>query len=127
MQNYNFFKNYSFVQNNKNLKFLLFCNYNKIIKIYDFDNMNFSKDMENKIKKFVYSININIQYGKHVEIFQIDNINLNNIITKIDKIKLDIIKDIDKDTNHNFNFDQTIKIEEEKTLIKIKKIFFYFY
>ncbi len=89
--------------------------------------MNFSKDMENKIKKFVYSININIQYGKHVEIFQIDNINLNNIITKIDKIKLDIIKDIDKDTNHNFNFDQTIKIEEEKTLIKIKKIFFYFY
>ena len=70
--------------------------------------MNYSKDMENKIKKFVKSININIQYGKHIEFFQIDYNNLNNIINKIDKFKLDIIgyahkdptgqiKDINKD------------------------------
>ena len=92
-------------------------NYNKIIKIYDFNNMNFSKDMENKIKKFVKSININIQYGKHVEIFQIDNINLNNIITKIDKFKFDIINKIKiiKDNTLNLDFDQNLKIEEEKT------------
>ena len=61
--------------------------------------MNFSKYMENKIKIFVSyaegykSININIQYGKHLqeEFFQIDNNNLNNIINKIDKFKLDIM------------------------------------
>jgi len=29
--------------------------------------MNLSKEMENKIKKFVKSININIQYGKHID------------------------------------------------------------
>ena len=89
-------------------------NYNKIIKIYDFDNMNLSKEMENKIKNFVKSININIQYGKHIEFLQIDNNNLNNIIFKINKFKLDIIKDIDKDFNKDIDKDNNIKIEEEK-------------
>ena len=77
--------------------------------------MNLSKEMENKIKNFVKSIDINIQYGKHIEFFQIDNNNLNNIINKIDKFKLDIIKDSDKDSNKDIDKDNNIKIEEEKT------------
>jgi len=87
-------------------------NYSNIIKIYEFDNMNLSKEMENKIKKFVKSININIQYGKHIEFFEIDIINLNNIINKFDEIKINIIN------NNNINnneLNKLIKIEEEKT------------
>jgi len=76
--------------------------------------MNLSKEMENKIKKFTKSININIQYGKHIEFFEIDDNNLNDIIKKIDNLSFNINKDIDNDINDD-NLDKTIKIEEHKT------------
>ena len=100
-------------------------NYNRIVKIYEFDNMNFSKTLENKIKIFTKSININIQYGKHIEFFKINDSDLNNFIKTIDNLSLNIIKDIDNNNNNNNNnnVDKTIKIEEEKTKqLEINKI-----
>ena len=92
-------------------------NYNKIVKIYKFDNMNLSKEMENKIKKFVKSININIQYGKHIEFFEIDDKNLNDIIKKIDNLSLDIIN------NNKLKYINELdiaKIETEQLKLKLK-------
>jgi len=62
----------------------------KIIKIYEYDSMNNSGKLENKIKNLTKELNINIIYNKHIEFFQIDNNNLSNMINKIDELALKI-------------------------------------
>ena len=100
--------------------------YNKIIKIYKMNNMNESLLLEKKIKSFVKLININTIYNNHIEIFEIDNINLNKIINKIDELKLNIIKNNKEKRLYKLNLeleykikqleiDNLRKIEEEKT------------
>ena len=77
-------------------------------------------------KSFVKSININTIYNNHIEIFEIDNINLNKIINKIDELKLNIIKNNKEKRLYKLNLeleykikqleiDNLRKIEEEKT------------
>jgi prophage antirepressor-like protein len=65
--------------------------YNKIIKIYEMHNINDAIKLENKIKILVKTLNINIIYNTHVEIFNVDNNNLQNLIKKIDELSLKII------------------------------------
>jgi hypothetical protein len=90
------------------------------------NNMNESLLLEKKIKSFVKSININTIYNNHIEIFEIDNINLNKIINKIDELKLNIIKNNKEKRLYKLNLeleykikqleiDNLRKIEEEKT------------
>jgi len=55
--------------------------------------MNDSGKLENKVKKLMKDIKINITYDKHIEFFQIENNNLPNIINKIDELSLKINKD----------------------------------
>ncbi len=71
------------------------------------------------IKILVKTLNINKIYNNHIKNFEADYINLNKVIDKIDEIKLNI--------NKNINLDKTIKIEEEKMLIKINKIYFFIF
>ena len=66
-------------------------NYNKIIKIYEMKSINQTIELEKKIKKLVYSLNINRVLTNenskytHTEIFEIDNDNLYNIVEKINE------------------------------------------
>ena len=59
------------------------------------NNMNESKQLENKINKLVNTLNINITYycanNNYKEIFVTDNNNLQNIIQKIDDLSSNII------------------------------------
>jgi prophage antirepressor-like protein len=72
--------------------------YKKIIKIYEMKNINQIIELEKKIKKLVYSLNINRvltnenNKDSHVEFFEIDNDNLHNIIRKIDEFSDDTLK-----------------------------------
>ena len=91
-----------------------YLNYKKIIKIYVMNNMNESKQLENKINKLVNTLNINITYycanNNYQEIFETDNNNLQNIIKKIDDLSSNIInKNNSKIENNN------LKMEKEKT------------
>ena len=54
------------------------------------NNINESLLLEKKIKYFVKFIKINKIYNTHIEIFEIDNINLQKLISKIDNISLNI-------------------------------------
>lgn len=56
----------------------------------------------------------------NINIIKVNNNELDNVIKKIDNLSLDVNNKILDNNNQ-------LKIEEEKTLIKIKKIFFYFY
>jgi hypothetical protein len=58
------------------------------------NNINESLLLEKKIKTLVKILNINKIYNNHIEIFEVDNINLNKVINKIDEIKLNINKNI---------------------------------
>ena len=69
------------------------------------NNMNESIKLENKIKILVKTLNINIVYNSHIEIFEVDNYNLHKLIKKIDELSLNI--------NNNQNKD--LEIEKEKT------------
>ena len=97
--------------------------YNKIIKIFDMNNMNDAIKLENKIKTLVKTLNINIIYNTHVEIFEVDNNNLQNLIKKIDELSLKIIKN--KNINNVEIINENIKkfdIEKEKTKqLELKK------
>ena len=81
--------------------------YNKIIKIYDMNNMNDSRRLENKIKKLVKTLNINIIYNNHIEIFQVNNNDLEQLIEKFDELSLTI--------NNDLKFETSVIIEKEKT------------
>ena len=91
-------------------------NYNKIIKIYDMNNMNDAIKLENKIKTLVKTLKINTVYNTHIEIFEVDNNNLQNLIKKIDELSLKIIN-----TKNNKNLElineniKNLDIEKEKT------------
>ena len=54
------------------------------------NNINEAIKLENKIKTLIKTLNI--IYNTHVEIFKIDNNNLQNIIEKIDGFTLEINK-----------------------------------
>uniref|UniRef100_A0A6C0EDF1 C2H2-type domain-containing protein n=1 Tax=viral metagenome TaxID=1070528 RepID=A0A6C0EDF1_9ZZZZ len=100
-------------------------NYNKIIKIYDMNNMNEAIKMENKIKRLVQALNINIIYNKHKEIFEADNANLLNLIKKIDELSIDIIKKnyikFDEKNTKQLELEDKIKqLELEKEILELK-------
>ena len=63
------------------------------------NNINEAIKFENKIKTIVKTLNINTIYNTHVEIFKIDNNNLQIIIEKIDGFSLKINKIIKNDVN----------------------------
>uniref|UniRef100_A0A6C0EEM0 C2H2-type domain-containing protein n=1 Tax=viral metagenome TaxID=1070528 RepID=A0A6C0EEM0_9ZZZZ len=90
--------------------------YNKIIKIYEMNNMNDAIKLENKIKTLVKTLNINTVYNTHVEIFEVDNNNLQNLIKKIDELSLKImhIKNYKNLELINENI-KNLDIEKEKT------------
>ena len=73
-------------------------NYTKIIKIYEMKNINQIIELEKKIKKFVYSLDINrvlcneLSLDNQIEIFEIEDINLHNLIEKIDEFSIEILK-----------------------------------
>ena len=94
-------------------------NYNKIIKIYDMNNMNEVINLETKIKKLTKSLNINIVYNNHVEIFEVGINNLQNIIKKIDELSLKIIN---KKDNLDIEKIKQLELENEKNNLDIKKI-----
>jgi hypothetical protein len=87
------------------------------------NNMNDAIKLENKIKTLVKTLNINIIYNTHVEIFEVDNNNLQNLIKKIDELSLKIIKN--KNINNVEIINENIKkfdIEKEKTKqLELKK------
>ena len=89
--------------------------YNKIIKIYELCNMNATISLENKIKALTKSLNINRIYNTHIEIFEVDNNNLQNIINKIDELSLNIIEDKNIIEDNKLIIDKDIIIEKEKT------------
>jgi len=74
-------------------------------------NKNYAIELENKIKKFIKTSEINVIYNNHVEIFEIDIDKLQNIIKKIDDLSLDIIN---KNIENNYEF-ESLMIEKEKT------------
>ena len=92
--------------------------YNKIIKIYDMNNMNEAIKLENKIKTLIKTLKINTVYNTHVEIFEVDNNNLQNLIKKIDELSLKIINNKNININNEEIINENIKnldIEKEKT------------
>jgi prophage antirepressor-like protein len=76
-------------------------NYNKIIKIYEMNNMNNAIKLENKIKTLVKTLKINTVYNTHVEIFKVDNNNLQNLIKKIDDLSLKTSKLLKNNNDNN--------------------------
>ena len=75
------------------------------------ENMNEAINLETKIKKLTKSLNINIVYNNHIEIFEVDNKNLQNIIKKIDELSLTIINKNSIIIEENI----IIELEKEKT------------
>ena len=73
------------------------------------NNMNEAIKLENKIKTLVKTLKINTVYNTHVEIFDVDNNNLQNLIKKIDELSFKIIN-----TKNNENI-KNLNIEKEKT------------
>jgi hypothetical protein len=55
------------------------------------NNMNEAIKFENKIKKLVKTLNINMLYNNHIEIFAVNNIDLQDLINKIDGLSLTVI------------------------------------
>jgi len=80
-------------------------------------NMNEAIKLENKIKKLTKSLNINIVYNNHIEIFQVENNNIQNIIKKIDELSL---KNINKNNNIIIEKEKTKQLELENENLKIK-------
>ena len=79
--------------------------------------MNEAIKLENKIKKLTKSLNINIVYNNHIEIFQVENNNIQNIIKKIDELSL---KNINKNNNIIIEKEKTKQLELENENLKIK-------
>ena len=79
------------------------------------NNMNDSIKLETKIKTLIKTLNINTVYNNHVEIFEVDENNLQNIIEKIDGVSLKINKIIKNDVNL-----ELLKLENENLKIKLE-------
>jgi prophage antirepressor-like protein len=94
--------------------------YNKIIKIYDMNNMNDSRRLENKIKKLVKTLNINIIYNNHIEIFQVNNNDLEQLIEKFDELSLTINNDLKFETSVIIEKERTKQLELENENLKLK-------
>jgi prophage antirepressor-like protein len=92
--------------------------YNKIIKIYDMNNINDAIKLEKKIKTLVKELNINIIYNTHVEIFKVDNNNLQNLIKKIDELSFKIINN--KHKTNILETEKTKQLELENENLKLK-------
>jgi hypothetical protein len=79
------------------------------------DNMNQSTKLESLVKRMVNTLQINIIYNKHIEIFKIDTID--NIINKIDEMSLKI------KSKNNINIElEKIKLENENLKLKLELI-----
>ena len=91
-------------------------NYSKIIKIYDLNNINKAIKLECQIKKFVKAVNINVIYFNHVEIFEVDIYNLQNIINKIDEF----YNNINKNKIDLTNKMEMLKLENENLKLKFE-------
>ena len=94
--------------------------YNKIIKIYEMNNMNESRHLENKIKKLVKTLNINIIYNNHIEIFQVNNNDLEQLIEKFDELSLTINNDLKFETSVIIEKERTKQLELENENLKLK-------
>jgi hypothetical protein len=61
-------------------------------------NINQIIELEKKIKKFVHSLDINrvlcneLSLDNQIEIFEIEDINLHNLIKKINEFSIEILK-----------------------------------
>jgi len=80
------------LQNHKKL-----LEYENIIKIYKMDNINQIINLEKKIKNLVYSLKINKNLNfnndsNQVELFEIDNCNLEKLLDKINIFYSDILE-----------------------------------
>jgi hypothetical protein len=85
---------------------------NQLNKIIDFIFAESIK-LENKIKTLVKTLKINTVYNTHIEIFEVDNNNLQNLIKKIDELSIKTNK-----IKNNKYFEQEqekTKQEQEKT------------
>ena len=77
--------------------------------------------MEGQIKKLVKAVNINVIYFNHVEIFEVDTYNLQNIINKIDEFYNNINKNKIELTNKMeiLNLEnENLKLENENLKLK---------
>jgi cell shape-determining protein MreC len=91
------------------------------------NNMNDAIKLENKIKTLIKTLKINTIYNTHVEIFEVDNNNLQNLIKKIDELSVKINKKnisniVDKDNIIKLNI-ETVKIKQlelENENLKLK-------
>ena len=72
--------------------------------------------MECQIKKFVKAVNINVIYINHVEIFEVDIYNLQNIINKIDEF----YNNINKNKIDLTNKMEMLKLENENLKLKFE-------
>jgi riboflavin synthase alpha subunit len=85
------------------------------------NNMNEAIKLENKIKTLAKTLNINRVYNTHVEIFEIDNNNLQNIIKKIDGFSLKINKIIKNDVDLELLKEKNRNLELQLELLKLSK------
>jgi prophage antirepressor-like protein len=90
--------------------------YNKIIKIFEMNNMNEAIRLENKIKKLVKLSNINMIYNNHIEIFAVNNIDLQDLINKIDGLSLNLNI---KNKQNNLELEK-LKMENENLKLKLE-------
>jgi hypothetical protein len=77
--------------------------------------------VEGQIKKLVKAVNINVIYFNHVEIFEVDTYNLQNIINKIDEFYNNINKNKIELTNKMeiLNLEnENLKLENENLKLK---------
>ena len=85
------------------------------------NNMNESKQLENKINKLVNTLNINITYycanNNYKEIFVTDNNNLQNIIQKIDDLSSNIINKSKLSNNVEL---ENLKIKNENLKLELE-------
>jgi predicted GIY-YIG superfamily endonuclease len=93
-------------------------NYNKIIKIYEMNNINEAIKLEKKIKILVKTLRINIVYNTHIEMFEINKNNLQNLIEKIDGFSLKINKIIKNNVNLEL-INNNLKLENDNLKLKI--------
>ena len=77
------------------------------------NNMNEAIKFENKIKKLVKTLNINMLYNNHIEIFAVNNIDLQDLINKIDGLSLTVI------IKNNLELEK-LKMENENLKLKLE-------
>jgi len=82
------------------------------------NNMNEAIRLENKIKKLVKSSNINMIYNNHIEIFAVNNIDLQDLIKKIDGLSLNI--NIKNKQNNLELENENLKFENENLKLKLE-------